>query len=235
METNSQATRLATTAGVLLCALFVQPVNAQIKEYAEPQPGDATSFRQMIVSKPSANSEIFVSLKNRCETEAACGKASGDVCAEAAAVLLGNDPPDNFRDMGSVQKTKIAIRLLERGVDSSNLAAARAYDLYAKPDVVGFLTGGVADSYRAAELLELMTKRNYAGATLRKARSSVSLFSIMTPESEKRQQCDLAKQMLGGGKLDADSKVIANDILDSTICKNLAATAAAAAAAQPQN
>jgi hypothetical protein len=230
METNSYAIRLVTTAAALLGAFAVAGAYAQ---YVEPQPNDGSGFRA-INTKPSANNDVFTTLKTRCETDASCGKASGDVCAEAAAVLLGNDPPDNFREMGSVQKTKIAIRLLERGVDSSNLATARAYDLYAKPDVAGFLTGGVADAYRAAELMEIMTKRNYAGAALRKARSTVSLFSFMTPEPEKRQQCDLAKQMLGDGKLDADSKVIANDILDSTVCKNLAA-AAAAAAAQPQN
>ena len=36
------------------------------------------------------------------------------------------------------------------------------------------------------------------------------------------------KQLIAGGKLDADSKSVAADILDSTICKNLAAAQAQA-------
>jgi hypothetical protein len=97
--------------------------------------------------------------------------------------------------------------------------------MYSKTDLGGFLTGGVADSYRAAELLDIMTKRNYPGAELRKARAAVSLFSFSTAEADKKRNCDLAKNMLAGGKLDADSKSVANDILDTTVCKNLAAQA----------
>jgi hypothetical protein len=227
MNTIKNKSRVFSAAGALLCALAASVAFAQ---YKEPQPNDGTTFNQ-VNTKPSANNDLYNGLKTRCETDVSCGKTSGDVCAEAAAVLLGNDPPDNYRDMASVQKSKIALRLLERGVDTSNLAAARAYDLYNKTDIGGFLTGGVADSYRAAELMDIMTKRNYAGASLRKARSAVSLFSFTTPEAEKRQQCDTAKQMLAGGKLDEDSKAVAGDILDSTICKNMAA----AQTQQPQN
>lgn len=196
----------------------------QIGEYQAPQPNDGTGFN-IVNTKPSANNDAYTALKTRCETEVGSGKASGDVCAEAAAVLLGNDPPDNLRELASVTKTKIALRLLERGVDTSNLAAARAYDMYNKTDLGGFLTGSVADSYRAAELMALMTKRNYPGAELRRARSSVSLFAFGTAETEKRQYCDLARKLIAGGKLDADSKTVADDILDSTICKNMAAEA----------
>jgi len=212
-------------AGALLCAATSSIAYAQLGEYQAPGPNDGTTFTQ-VNSKPSANNDVYAKLKTSCETEVASGKVSGDVCAEAAAVLLGNDPPDNLRELSSVTKSKIALRLLERGVDTSNLAAARAYDMYSKTDIGGFLTGGVADSYRAAELMDIMTKRNYVGATLRKSRSAVSLFSFGTPEPEKRQHCESAKQQIAGGKLDADSKSVAADILDTTICKNLAAAQA---------
>jgi hypothetical protein len=226
MHRSTNLTRIFPTAGALLCALAASVACAQ---NIEPQPNDGTTFDR-VQSKPSANNDVYTTLKMRCETDVACGKANGDVCAEAAAVLLGDDPPDNLREIASVQRSKIALRLLERGVDSSNLAAARAYDIYSRVDIAGILTGGVADSYRSAELMDIMTKRNYPGATLRKARSAVSLFSFTTPETEKRLHCDMARKMLATGELDRDSKVIAGDILDSMICKNLATQAL-----QPQN
>lgn len=224
---NKISNRLSAlqSTGALLCALASSLAFAQMGEYQAPGPNDGTAFTNQINVKPSVNNEVYLSLKTRCETEVSSGKSSGDVCAEAAAILLGNDVPDHLRDLASTTRTKIALRLLERGVDNSNLAAARAYDLYNKTDIGGFLTGGVADSYRAAELMDVMLKRNYVGASLRKSRSAVSLFSFSTPESEKRQHCDVAKQAITGGKLDADSKIVAGDILDSTICKNLAAQA----------
>jgi len=224
MKSGSTAARMIATAGALLCSLAALPANAQLKEYQEPQASDGSSFRP-IVSKASANNEIFATLKTRCETDASCGKASGDVCAEAAAVLLGNDPPDLYRDLGSVQRSKVALRLLERGVDNSNMAAARAYDLYGKTDIAGILTGGVADPFRANELMELMIKRNYSGAALRKARSGVSLLGFASSDTERRQHCEMAGKMLAGGKLDVDSKAIANEIIDSSACKTLAAQA----------
>lgn len=225
MNNLFNAPPVSLIAGALCAALAIPAAYAELPtEYQAPSPNDGTSFRA-IQTKPSANNDVYTALKTRCETEVASGKASGDVCAEAAAVLLGNDPPDHLRELAAVTKSKIALRLLERGVDSSNLAAARAYDMYNKTDVGGFLTGGVADSYRAAELMDIMTKRNYPGAELRKARSSVSLFAFGTAETEKRQHCDFAKKMIASGKLDADSKSVAEDILDSTICKNMAAEA----------
>lgn len=230
MNTVKHRTLTLKAAGALLCAAASTMAYAQLGEYQAPGPNDGTTFA-VVNSKPSANNDVYTKLKTSCETEVASGKVSGDVCAEAAAVLLGNDPPDNLRDLSSVTKSKIALRLLERGVDTSNMAAGRAYDMYSKTDIGGFLTGGVADSYRAAELMDIMTKRNYVGATLRKSRSAVSLFSFSTPETEKRQHCDSAKQLIASGKLDADSKAVAADVLDTTICKNLAA----AQAQQPAN
>ena len=74
--------------------------------------------------------------------------------------------------------------------------------------------------------MDIMTKRNYVGASLRKSRAAVSLLSFSTPETEKRQHCDNAKQLVASGKLDADSKAVAADILDTTVCKNMAAAQA---------
>jgi hypothetical protein len=188
-------------------------------QYVEPQAPGGPGTMATVQSKPSANNELFATLRTQCETDVSCGKASGDICANAAAVLLGDDPPDALRNLTQIQKNKIALRLLERGVDSSNLAAGRAFDLYDKTDVIGFLTGGVADPYRASELMDMMIKKNYAGATLRKARSSVSIFSLTVSESEKRESCTLAKKHIDSGRLDSDSLKIANEILDTTFCK----------------
>ena len=225
MNTFTSRTLTSKIAGTLLCAAASTMAYAQLGEYQAPGPNDGSTFA-IVNTKPSANNDVYAKLKTSCETEVNSGKVSGDVCAEAAAVLLGNDPPDNLRELSSVTKTKIALRLLERGVDTSNLAAGRAYDMYSKTDIGGFLTGGVSDSYRAAELLDIMTKRNYVGASLRKSRAAVSLLSFGTPEAEKRQHCDNAKQLVAGGKLDADSKSVAADILDTTVCKNMAAAQA---------
>jgi hypothetical protein len=225
MTTRFDTTRASLLAAALTGTLLMPAAFAQLPtEYQPPSPNDGTSFRA-VQTKPSANNDAYTLLKTRCETEVNSGKSSGDVCAEAAAILLGSDPPDHLRELASVTKSKIALRLLERGVDTSNLAAARAYDMYNKTDIGGFLTGSVADSYRAAELMDLMVKRNYVGAELRKARAAVSLFSIGTTEAEKRQHCDTTRKLIAGGKLDADSKLVANDVLDSTVCKNMAAEA----------
>jgi len=171
---------------------------------------------------PSPNSEIFKGLKAKCETDASCGKASGDVCADAAAMLLATETPDEYREMSETQRIKIALRLLEKGVDSSNIAAGRAYDIYGKSDfLLGLSTGSYADPYRANELMEMMTKRSYPGAALRKARATVSFFSMTVGEPEKRQSCALAKQLKAGGTLDADSVKIADQVLESNYCTSM--------------
>ena len=111
-------------------------------------------------------------------------------------------------------------------MDSSNLAAGRAYDLYASGDfLLGLASGTYADPYRAAELMELMTRKAYPGAALRKARSVVSFFSLTVGDPEKRQGCGLASRLKAEGKLDADSARIADQVLDSNFCKNLAQAA----------
>ena len=171
-------------------------------------------------SKSLERLETIKALKARCENPVSCTKADGDACAEAAAMILDKEPVGEYYDMPSSQRTKIAIRLLERGVDTSDLAAGRAFDLY---DQIGFFSGGVGDAYRANELMQIMTKRNYVGATLRTARKGVSLLAFNTPDNEKRDHCVLAKRLLTSGKLDLDSKAVANEILEGTVCKNIEA------------
>ena len=189
--------------------------------YGQPA-SPAVSGQPAARAVPSQNNEIFKTLRSKCETDAPCGKANGDVCAEAAAILLGSDRPDEFHDMNEIQRIRIALRLLEKGVDSSNIAASRAYDLYAKIEVLfGLGSGAYADPYRANELMEMMTRKSYPGAALRKAGSAVSFFSMAASESERKQACDLATQLKAGGKLDADSVAVADQVLDSSFCKNL--------------
>src|ERR1043165_8039398 len=65
---------------------------------------------------PSVNNEAFRKLRTQCEKEVPMGKASGDVCVEAAALLVSADLPDEFREVKEDQRIKIALRLLERGV-----------------------------------------------------------------------------------------------------------------------
>ena len=187
--------------------------------YVAPQPSDGPGFTAPS-GKPSAYTEIFKTLKAQCEADVACGKANGDVCAEAGALLIGNDPPDDLRGLTEVQRIKITLRLYEIGVNSSNLAAGRAYDLYAKADLfLGATTVSYRDPYRAYELMELMQKKSYPGAALRKALSTVSFFTFTVTEPEKKQACAMATQMKAGGKLDVDSLRIANEVLEATICK----------------
>lgn len=207
---------------IALPLIFFSPalVYSQGGGYSGPQSSDGPGFAAPS-GKPSANNEIFKTLKARCESDVACGKASGDVCADAGAVLIGNDPPDDLRGLPEAQRIKIALRLFEKGVDSSNLAASRAYDLYGKSDMLlGITTGGYSDPYRANELMELMLKRSYPGAILRNARLTVSFFSLTVSEADKKQACALATKLKAAGKLDVDSIRVANEVLDAAICKS---------------
>jgi hypothetical protein len=161
----------------------------------------------------------FMNLRKQCETEVPLGKAHGDVCARAASMLLVGEPPEVYRDLSVTQRTKIALRLLEKGVDSSDIAASRAYDLYNLDDITGY---GVADAFRAKELMELMLKRGYPGATLRIAVLKVPFYNLNASAAEKTEACQTAKKLLAGGKLDGDSLPLANEILASGYCKSLA-------------
>jgi hypothetical protein len=169
-------------------------------------------------SGPSVNNDAFKKLRETCEKDVPSGKANGDICAEAAAILVGNELPDEFRETKEDQRIKIALRLLERGVDNSNLARGRAYDFYNR---VGFLgLSSFADPYRAQELMDMMLKSGYPGGALRRMRSQTTLLSFGASEAEKREACNSAKKILAEGKLDADSAGLAKDIVGSNICTN---------------
>lgn len=165
---------------------------------------------------PSANNEAFKKLRAQCEVDAACGKASGDVCAEAAAILTGPDVPDEYREVKEDARVKFALRILERGVDTSNLARGRAYDWYNKVSFLGL--SPYADPIRSEELMEMMVKSGYPGGVLRKIRSQTSIIAFTASEAEKREGCATAKKLLNEGKLDADSLAIAKEITGSGIC-----------------
>ena len=181
----------------------------------ESKPASTAAFAPPPVG-PSLNNEAFKRLRAQCEKDVPMGKASGDVCVEAAAILVAADLPDEFREANEEQRIKIALRLLERGVDNSNLARARAYDYYNR---IGFLgISAYADSYRAKELMVMMTESGYTGATLRKIRSQTQILSFGATEAEKRAGCNEAKKVLATGKLDADSRSIAQDIVGSGVC-----------------
>lgn len=186
-----------------------------------PDTADA-ALRPAPAPTPGPNDEKFRILRAKCETDVGCGKASGDVCAEAAAlVLLENDVPSSLFDVPTVLRTRLALRLLERGVDSSNLAAAKAFDIYDKADMIGIRNAAMPDAYRARELDELLTKRAYPGMALRKARATVSIFTIAATAAERTQACELATKLKAGGKLDADSVQIADQVLTSNYCEGL--------------
>lgn len=205
----------------LLCALALAALSP-----APVHAADEAANPPAAAAVPNPANDAFKALRAQCDSSAACTKAGGDICAEAAALLLGAAPPDDYRDISESQRIKIALRLLEKGVDSSDIAAGRAYDLYAKTDFMfGLSTGSYADPFRANELLEMMSRRAYPGAALRKARAAVAFFSMTVGDAEKRQGCALAAQLKSGGKLDADSVTVADQVLASNYCQSLNQTA----------
>jgi hypothetical protein len=165
---------------------------------------------------PSKLNDQFRDLRVVCEKEVPLGKANGDVCVDAAAILVGGDLPDEFREMKEDQRIKIALRLLEKAVESSDLARAKAFDYYDKIGFLGMST--YADAYRAKELMDMMVKSNYPGATLRRIRSQTTILSFGATEAEKRAACIEAKRMVKEVKLDADSTRIAQDVVGSGVC-----------------
>lgn len=208
---------------VAAAALFSAPVMADLV----PRPGGGPDIadpaqRPSVAPTPGPNDEKFRVLRAKCENDVGCGKASGDVCAEAAAlVLLENDLPSYLFDVPTSLRTRLALRLLERGVDSSNLAAAKAYDIYDKSDLIGIRNAAMPDAFRARELEEILTKRDYPGMALRKARATVSIFSIAATAAERNQACELATKLKAGGKLDADSLQVADQVYNSSYCEDL--------------
>ncbi len=206
-------------ASIVVAAACFTAFGAQAAESTFPQSSEsspALTPAQPQAAAPGAGSEKFRQLRMRCETDVPSGKASGDICDEAAALLVGEELPDEFREMREDQRVKIALRLLERGVDSSNRARGRAYDWYNR---VGFMgLSAFADPYRAKELMEMMEKSGYPGGVLRKIRATTSILSLTTSEAEKREGCATAKKLLSGGKLDADSARIATEVVATGIC-----------------
>lgn len=220
---NARQLVLAGAVAAVAAAAGLSAFKAQAQNAFPVEPGLQSSPSQPAYTPqptaPSKNAEAFKALRATCETEVPAGKANGDVCVEAINLLFSADIPDQFREMSEDQRIRIALRLLERGVDSSNLARARAYDYYNK---VGFLgLSAYADPFRASELMDMMQKSGYPGATLRKIRGATSIVSITalsTSEAERRDACATARKMLNEGKLDADSSAIARDVVRSSIC-----------------
>jgi len=219
MRAHQAAFRLVSIA---IAALGFASLNAVAADSAFPTtPGPSKNEPIMAIpgqtAAPSVNNEAFKAAREKCETEVPSGKSSGDVCVNAAALLLGTDLPDAYREMSEELRIKFALRLLERGVDSSNTARGRAYDMYSR---IGFLgVNSYTDAFRANELMDMMLKSNYPGGILRKVRGSTSILSFTSNEAEKREGCNTAKKLMSEGKLDADSLTIANEITSSGVCK----------------
>ncbi len=215
-------TRSIFGAALVLAAATLSVPAAWAADSAFPsEPGlspgqSGIGFPTLQPSAPSKFNEQFKQLRTTCEKEVPSGKANGDVCVEAAALLVSNDLPDEFREMKEDQRIKIALRLLEKGVDSSNLARARAFDYYDKIGFLGMST--YADAYRAKELMDMMNAANYPGGSLRRIRSQTTILSFGASEAEKRAACAEAKRLLKEVKLDADSTRIAQDVVGSGIC-----------------
>jgi len=185
-----------------------------------PPPGAEEKAAAPVI--PGRNNELFKKLRAQCETEVACGNGNPDVCIQATEIVLGSEPPDEFRDLLDAQKVKISLRLLEKAVEKSDRAAGRAYDWYNKTEFFGFGNlGGYTDAYRAKELMELMTKHGYPGGALRKARAALTLITVTYTEADRTAACNTGKQLMDGGKLDEDSLAIAKQILDTGHCKGL--------------
>ncbi len=212
MHTNKTWSRslVAMMAAASLAALPAQADNSAERSTL----GTAAYTPQP--SGPSVNNDAFKKLRVQCEKDVPMGKASGDICVQAAAILVGNDLPDDFRETKEDQRIKIALRLLERGVDSSNLARGRAYDYYNRIGFLGMST--YADPYRAKELMDMMVESGYSGGTLRRIRSQTTILSFGATEAEKREGCAQAKKILAAGNLDADSVNLGKEIVGSGVC-----------------
>jgi len=206
---------LSHSLGAMLVAASLAALPALADTSAEPNKLGTAAYTPQ-PSGPSAYNESFKLLRTQCEKDVPIGKASGDICAQAAAILVGNDLPDEFRETREDQRIKIALRLLERGVDSSNIARGRAYDYYNRIGFLGMST--YADPYRAKELMDMMVESGYIGGTLRRIRSQTTILSFGATEAEKREACIQAKKIFAAGNLDADSASLAKEIVGSGVC-----------------
>lgn len=204
---------MALPARTLKLAMALAILSAlSVTAFAQaPAPGAAAD--QPAASNPaSTNNEAFAKLRAQCEA-ASCSKGSGDVCVSAAELLLGEDPPDAYRDMDKTQKVRNALRILERGVDSSDRAKAKAYDIYAERGILSSFTNPNLDPFRAAELLEMMLKNGYPGGAVRKLQQALTFFG-----ADKENTCKEAKAMRARKDLDADSIKILDEMSESFLC-----------------
>jgi hypothetical protein len=71
----------------------------------------------------------------------------------------------------------------------------------------------------------MMVKSGYPGGVLRKIRAQTSIIAFTASEAEKREGCATAKKILNEGKLDADSRAIAMEVVGSGICTGYEAPA----------
>lgn len=212
---NSMQRRLrAPIAGLLGAACFaVTMAQADTTNY-DSKPTNAPAYSAPPAG-PSVNNDKFYKSRESCDKD---GRANPQSCLDAAAIIVGNDLPDEFRETKEDQRVKIALRLLEKAVDSSDLARGRAFDYYDKIGFLGMST--YADPYRAKELMDMMSKSGYPGGSLRKIRSQTTILSLGASEADKRAACSEAKRMLKELKLDADSARIAQDVVSSSVCTN---------------
>jgi hypothetical protein len=225
---RAQASPVLSIAAVITAACLSAP-GAWAADGAFPgEPGLSPGQSGMPVlssqpTAPSVNNEAFKKLRTQCESDAACSKAGGDVCAEAAALLTGADIPDAYREVKEDARVKFALRLLERGVETSNISRGRAYDWYNKVSFLGL--SPYADPLRSQDLMDMMVKSGYPGGVLRKIRAQTSIIAFTASEAEKREGCATAKKILNEGKLDADSRAIAMEVVGSGICTGYEAPA----------
>jgi hypothetical protein len=200
-----------TTA--IIAALAAFQCAAPIVHAQETEAGQSAPVAA--VANPS--NELFAKLKAQCNASG-CDQGSGDVCADAAALITGENMPDALREMSKDQQRKIAIRLLERGAVSSNRARAMAYDLYIEGGFLGSFSNSSADPVRAEELLELMVKSGFVGGVLRQIRDGLVVFSSGDGTDKNVNLCKKGRAILAKGGLDEDSLRVANEIDNAFLC-----------------
>ena len=203
VDTSSRIAKLAS----LLALLCLVPVAGQAQESTN------SPAAQTAANTPAgASDEAFAKLRAQCEA-VPCSKDSGDVCVAAAEMLLVEEVPNAYHDMDKAQRVKVALRLLELGVHNSNLARAKAYDLYAEQGFFAYISNSNRDPHRGNELLDMMVKSGYPGGLVRKLQQSLSFFG-----DDKGKLCNEALAMRSRKDIDADSMKILNGVNDSIYC-----------------
>ena len=93
---------LSHSLGAMLVAASLAALPALADTSAEPNKLGTAAYTPQ-PSGPSA----FKLLRTQCEKDVPIGKASGDICAQAAAILVGNDLPDEFRETREDQRIRV--------------------------------------------------------------------------------------------------------------------------------